>query len=132
MKISKNIKYMNIFFIFLLVFGIIYINYITKTRESMDNNNLDISMNSLLNTNNKILDMNISDSFCKVNKSSSKLNKSCAKLTDSNCNLTSCCVWANKKCVAGDKSGPTYNTDSNGKSINHKYYFKNVCYGEKC
>ncbi len=130
MKLSKNIKYMNIFFVILLIFGIIYINYITKTVESMDNN-LDISMN-LLDKNNKVLDMNISDSFCKVNNSSNLLNQSCAKLTNSNCNLTSCCVWSNNKCVAGDDSGPTYNTDSNGKSINQTYYYKNMCYGENC
>ena len=51
-----------------------------------------------------------SDSFCKSNLgNSSELNVSCGLLTETNCSKTSCCVYNNKKCVAGDKqNGPTY------------------------
>ena len=52
-----------------------------------------------------------------------------------NCTANSCCVWLNnKKCVGGDRHGPTYL--SNGKKpINIEYYhYKNDCFGndEKC
>jgi hypothetical protein len=51
-----------------------------------------------------------SDSFCKSYLgNSSELNVSCGLLTETNCSKTSCCVYNNKKCVAGDKqNGPTY------------------------
>ena len=71
--------------------------------------------------------------FCEVNKGYD-LEKSCNELTNQNCNLTSCCVWTNdNKCKAGNKSGPTFNSNSNGKtnSLDY-YYFQNKCYGEKC
>ena len=52
-----------------------------------------------------------------------------------NCTANSCCVWLNnKKCVGGDRHGPTYL--SNGKKpLNIEYYhYKNDCFGndEKC
>lgn len=51
-----------------------------------------------------------SDSFCKSYLgNSSELNVSCGLLTETNCSKTNCCVYTNKKCVAGDKqNGPTY------------------------
>ena len=51
-----------------------------------------------------------SDSFCKSYLgNSSELNVSCGLLTETNCSKTNCCVYNNKKCVAGDKqTGPTY------------------------
>ena len=61
--------------------------------------------------------------------SSSTLNGACGKLTEKNCNETSCCVFTNKKCVAGNVSGPTYkNRNTNAAN----YYFKNKCYGAGC
>ncbi len=68
--------------------------------------------------------------FCDLHKgSSSTLNESCGKLTKKNCNETSCCVFTNKKCVAGDANGPTY---KNRKTNATSYYFQNKCYGAGC
>ena len=75
------------------------------------------------------------DAFCESYKGSSgDLNTACGKLTNKNCNSTSCCILSSdKKCVAGNADGPTYNTDSNGKTINlDYYYYQNKCYGDKC
>ena len=75
------------------------------------------------------------DAFCESYKGSSgDLNTACSKLTNKNCNSTSCCILSSdKKCVAGNADGPTYNTDSNGKTINlDYYYYQNKCYGDKC
>jgi len=74
-----------------------------------------------------------SKAFCEVH-SGFDLEQSCQKLTKYNCGLTSCCIWtSNNKCKAGNKSGPLFNTDSNGKTkpLDY-YYFQNECYGEKC
>ena len=38
-----------------------------------------------------------------------------------------------KKCAAGNESGPTFNTDKNGKTKNiDYYYYQSKCYGNKC
>jgi hypothetical protein len=79
--------------------------------------------------------LNKNDSFCESKRGSSgSLDNSCKKLTRNNCDATSCCVWtSNTQCVAGSKNGPTFNTDSNGKTkILDYYYFQGNCYGEKC
>ena len=79
--------------------------------------------------------INKSDAFCESHRGSSgTLDKSCGKLTKNNCNSTSCCVWtSNSKCVAGGAGGPTFNTDSNGKTKElGYYYFQNKCHGTKC
>ena len=79
--------------------------------------------------------INGADSFCATYKGSSgDLNTACSKLTNKNCNSTSCCVLTSEdKCVAGGADGPTYNTDSNGKTNNlDYYYYQNKCYGNKC
>lgn len=71
--------------------------------------------------------------FCEINKGF-KLEQSCNDLTKQNCGLTSCCIWSSdNKCKAGNKSGPIFNSNSNGKtnSLDY-YYFQNKCYGEKC
>jgi len=71
--------------------------------------------------------------FCEVNKGFT-LEQSCNKLTRQNCGLTSCCVWtSDQKCKAGNRSGPIFNTNSDGKTndLDH-YYFENKCHGEKC
>lgn len=73
------------------------------------------------------------NAFCDLYRgSSSSLNNECRRLTEKNCNETSCCVFTNNKCVAGGANGPTYNTNSNGKTINADYYFQNQCYGANC
>ena len=86
------------------------------------------NMDTMLNT-------NIADSFCiNYTGNSGKLNESCNKLTKDNCNRTSCCVLLNHdKCVAGNKEGPTFNTDTIGKTTNiDYYYYQNKCYGKNC
>ena len=79
--------------------------------------------------------MDKGEAFCeKYRGSSGSLNDECAKLTDKNCGSTSCCVLVNgKKCAAGNADGPTFNTDSNGKTKNlDYYYYQSKCYGPKC
>jgi hypothetical protein len=79
--------------------------------------------------------MNKSDAFCESHRGSSgALDDSCSKLTKTNCNTTSCCVWtSDDKCVAGGANGPTFNSDSKGKTKQlDYYYFQNKCYGAKC
>ncbi len=75
------------------------------------------------------------DAFCQSYKGNSgNLNTACGNLTNKNCNATSCCILtSDQKCVAGNADGATYNTDSNGKTINlDYYYYQNKCYGYKC
>jgi len=75
------------------------------------------------------------DAFCESHRGKSGvLEDSCGKLTEKNCNSTSCCVWASPgKCVAGNKNGPTFNSDDRGKTIElDYYYYQNKCYGKKC
>lgn len=79
--------------------------------------------------------VNKSDAFCETHRGSSgALDESCGKLTNNNCNSTSCCVWtSDEKCHAGGARGPTFNTDSNGKTeVLDYYYFQNKCYGAGC
>jgi hypothetical protein len=79
--------------------------------------------------------MSKSQAFCDVHKGSSgSLDESCGRLTRGNCNDTSCCVWtSNQKCAAGGVDGPTFNTDSNGKTKQlDYYYFQGKCYGSNC
>ena len=73
------------------------------------------------------------EAFCRSNTGFG-LEMACNKLTNYNCGLTSCCVWTDEnKCKAGDKSGPIFNSEKNGKSkSNNLYYFKNKCYGVNC
>ena len=75
------------------------------------------------------------DAFCQSYKGNSgNLNTACGNLTNKNCNATSCCILtSDQKCVAGNADGATYNTDSNGKTINlDYYYYQNKCYGNSC
>ena len=73
------------------------------------------------------------NAFCDLYRgSSSNLNTVCGRLTEKNCNETSCCVFTNKKCVAGGANGPTYNSDSNGNTSTADYYFQNQCFGTGC
>lgn len=69
--------------------------------------------------------MNSSDAFCQnFRGSSGKLDSACGKMTRNNCNDTSCCVWTSDgKCRAGNASGPTFNSDENGKTRALDYYY---------
>lgn len=66
----------------------------------------------------------LSDNFCQSYLGqSSELEKACNELTESNCGEVKCCVYGNKKCVAGDINGPTYKTDKHGKLITMDSYY---------
>jgi hypothetical protein len=74
-------------------------------------------------------------SFCKLYEGQSHhLEGACAGLTETNCKSSSCCGWLDgKKCVAGSANGPTYNSDSSGKTLPiDTYYYMNKCYGLGC
>jgi hypothetical protein len=93
-----------------------------------------ITMEGLTNQDTSLI-INKSDAFCESHRGSSgALDNSCGKLTQNNCNSTSCCVWtSDSKCVAGGANGPTFNTESNGKTKElDYYYFQNKCYGNNC
>ncbi len=94
-----------------------------------------LTMEGLTNSPDTSIIINKSDAFCEIHRGSSgTLDKSCGKLTKNNCNSTSCCVWtSDSKCVAGGAGGPTFNSDSNGKTKQlDYYYFQNKCHGTKC
>ena len=94
-----------------------------------------LTMEGLANPPDTSIIINKSDAFCESHRGSSgTLDKSCGKLTKNNCNSTSCCVWtSDSKCLAGGAKGPTFNTDSNGKTKQlDYYYFQNKCHGAKC
>lgn len=75
--------------------------------------------------------------FCKSHGSKKELESSCKTLSKKNCTATSCCVYAkldgDERCYAGDKHGPIYKYDKNGKTNNlDYYYYKDKCYGKDC
>jgi hypothetical protein len=79
--------------------------------------------------------INKGDAFCeKMRGTSHILEEKCGSLTQNNCNSTSCCIWtSNDKCVAGNESGATFNSDTNGKTQTLDYfYYQNKCYGSGC
>ena len=111
----KNILFY--FIVFIILFGLICVNFTKKFLEGFDTSII----------------VNKNTAFCKNHIGSSAiLNDSCNKLTKNNCNSVSCCVYtSNNKCVAGSESGPTYNTDENGKTINlDYYYYQNIKYNK--
>lgn len=73
----------------------------------------------------KFIKDDMADDFCKnFQGSSNTLETACSQLTDENCNKTNCCVLLNgKKCVAGNQSGPTFQTVPSGKNIMTDYYY---------
>jgi hypothetical protein len=88
-----------------------------------------------LTTQDSLVIVNKSDAFCETHRGSSgALDESCGKLTKNNCSSTSCCVWTSEqKCNAGGVRGPTFNTESNGKTKHMDYYyFQKKCYGSGC
>lgn len=78
------------------------------------------------------LKMSPLDSICECSDTKDNLqalNAQCSKLTEYNCKRMGCCVFTSEnKCVAGDRTGPTaeYNTNLD------YYYYQNKCYGSKC
>lgn len=84
-----------------------------ETLDNMDNTLLEEDMK-----------LNPVESFCESYLGNSlELDKACSELTESNCATTKCCVYTGKKCVAGDKDGPTYKTDKDGKLITMDSYY---------
>lgn len=74
-------------------------------------------------------------SFCKLYEGQShNLEGACENLTRANCKKSSCCGWLNdSKCVAGNSSGPTFDSDSTGKTLPiDTYYYMNKCSGSGC
>ena len=55
------------------------------------------------------------------------MDKHCNDLTETNCKATSCCGWLNNEsCVAGDKSGPTFQSINGKEIITNKWEYKNI------
>ena len=67
-----------------------------------------------------------SDGLCdKYSSQPHILDKHCNDLTETNCKATSCCGWLNNEsCVAGDKSGPTFQSINGKEIITNKWEFK--------
>lgn len=115
---SSHINFVCSALIIIIFVSILALILNPQTMEGFDNNN-----------------KNISDSFCNTfGKDSSKLQEACGRLTGKNCKNIGCCVWTNgEKCLAGGVTGPTYKTDSNGKTLEvDNYYYLNKCYGNNC
>ena len=93
--------------------------------EAMGNEGNEEDLKVHLNDdNNSIIKVDPAGDFCSTHTGSSHtLIESCGKLTNQNCNLTSCCVMLNgKKCVPGNKDGPTFKT-LKGEPIEIDYYY---------
>ena len=130
---------LNVFITVVLIFALI--SLISLIGFNLDTQDMPkkllqvVTIEGLQNPPDTSIVMNKSDAFCEKHRGSSgSLNDECAKLTDKNCGSTSCCVLVNgKKCAAGNADGPTFNTDSNGKTKNLDfYYYQTKCYGPKC
>ena len=130
---------LNVFITVVIIFALI--SFISLIGINLDTPDIPkklqqvVTIEGLQNPPDTSIVMNKSDAFCeKYRGSSGSLNDECAKLTDKNCGATSCCVLVNgKKCAAGNADGPTFNTDSNGKTKNLDfYYYQTKCYGPKC
>lgn len=118
----------------LLYILLVIVIYYIVTRIFIHNT---FSLNSNIEkfTSNSNISTDKLDAFCNTSiGNGANLSTNCGQLTSDNCKSTSCCVWtSNQQCVAGDASGPTFNTDNNGKTKKlDYYYFENKCYGEKC
>lgn len=131
-----DLKYLLKIFIvsFLILSVIIFVNSIGIKFNQPEQPKVlvgSVTIEGLKNNEPTILSSN--KAFCESNKGYEQ-ETSCNKLTKYNCNLTSCCVWtSDNKCMAGSASGPTFNTDSNGKTQTlDYYYFQNKCYGNGC
>lgn len=124
-------------FVFLILSIITFINSIglNLNEESQPKKLLQVVTIEAMELPNTSMPISKSQAFCEVHKGSSgSLDESCGKLTRGNCNETSCCVWtSNAKCAAGGVDGPTFNTDTNGKTKQlDYYYFQGKCFGSSC
>lgn len=123
--------------VFLILSVIAFINTLglNLNEEPRQKKLLQVVTVEALNNLSTSIPMSKSQAFCDVNKGSSgSLDESCGRLTRGNCDDTSCCVWtSNQKCAAGGIDGPTFNSDTNGKTKQlDYYYFQGKCYGTKC
>jgi len=135
--VNLDLKYiLKIFIIvFLILSLILFINSIGLNLNVQTGNKKLLQMYTMEGFEDNPVMMNKSDAFCESHRGSSgALDESCGKLTQTNCASTSCCVWtSDNKCVAGGEGGPTFNSDSKGKTKQlDYYYFQNKCYGDKC
>jgi hypothetical protein len=96
---------------------------IVETLDTMDNSLLDENIN-----------LNPVQSFCESYLGNSiELEGACNDLTESNCATAKCCVYTGEKCVAGNKDGPKYKTDNDGKLLTiDSYYYLGKCCGVSC
>ena len=122
---------------FLILSLIVFVNSIglNLNEESKPKKLLQVLTVEALELPNTSIPMDKSKAFCDAHKGSSdSLHTSCSKLTRGNCNDTSCCVWtSNAKCAAGGVDGPTFNTDTDGKTKQlDYYYFRGKCFGTNC
>jgi hypothetical protein len=128
-----DLKYLlKVFIIFLLIFSVIvFIQSIGITLSDPKQPKVLVGSVTIEGLEPKILSGN--EAFCESNTGFQQ-ETACGKLTKYNCNLTSCCVWtSDDKCKAGTAKGPTFNSDSKGKTIPlDYYYFQNKCYGSGC
>lgn len=92
---------------------------------------LDTMDNTLTEEN---INLNPNESFCgSYLGNSPELEGACNELTESNCATTKCCVYTGEKCVAGNKDGPKYKTDNDGKLLTiDSYYYLGKCQGSRC
>ena len=130
---------LKVFIVILLIFSlIVFINTIGLNLNTEDKPKKLIkivTMEGLETIPETDVNFNKTNSFCESHRGSSNvLEESCGNLTRRNCVSSSCCVFTSEnKCVAGDKKGPTFNSDSKGKTINlDYYYYQDKCYGPKC
>ena len=134
---EMDLKYiLKIFIIvFLIISLIVFINSIGLNLNEPSGNKKLLQMYTMEGFEDNSIIMNKSNAFCESHRGSSgALDESCGKLTQTNCNSTSCCVWTSEnKCMAGGQGGPTFNSDTKGKTKQlDYYYFQNKCYGDKC
>lgn len=130
-----NIKYiLKIFIVVFLILSLIsLINSISLSLNEPDVPKKLLQVVTMEGLETQLPSSSSSTAFCDVNQGYT-LEQSCNKLTKNNCGITSCCVWtSDNKCKAGNQSGPTFNSDLNGKTLPLDYYhYQNKCYGEKC
>lgn len=153
-----NILLVSLLMIIILILVVLYNNVSIQTPNNLKNdiNNQTITKEIIvenmtvekaedkvekkdMNSETNELMKQIETGFCrKYHGKSHELEEACKKLTNDNCKTSGCCVLANVentglKCMAGDKQGPTYQTDNNGNDINFDYYYyQNKCYGDNC
>ena len=130
---------LKVFIVVLLIFAlIVFINTIglnLNTEEKPKKLIKVVTLEGLETIPETDITFNKKNSFCESHRGSSNiLEESCGNLTQRNCISTSCCVFTSEnKCVAGDKKGPTFNSDAKGKTKNlDYYYYQDKCYGPKC